>query len=128
MSDSDKIDSNKIEQKIGEVRNTNTVLRPDNYQTLYSNQVKIRLTAWDISLIFGKNVEFEPGKSGILELCEITLAPGQLKTLATSLVETIKAFEETFGEIKIDPAFTADPGRFKNITDRILENAKARKL
>jgi hypothetical protein len=78
-------------------------LRSSDFHSVYSNSVKMRVTAWDITLVFQRVTEMPPGILALEDLTEITMTATQAKTLGMALTEAVKSYEETFGEIVLDP-------------------------
>ena len=84
-----------------EIRIQNT----DDYREGYSNSVQVRMSVWDFFLAFGMAV---PGNGPGIDLRNfqgIYLSPQQAKALALMLHQNVANYEQTFGEIKLDPQF-----------------------
>ena len=78
----------------------------DDYREGYANSVQIRMSVWDFFLNFGTAL---PGSGPNIELLNfqgIYLSPQQAKALAIMLQQNLANYEQTFGEIKLDPQFT----------------------
>jgi len=77
----------------------------EDYREGYSNSVQVRMSVWDFFLAFGMAV---PGNGPSIELRNfqgVYLSPQQAKALAIMLHQNVANYEQTFGEIKIDPQF-----------------------
>jgi flagellar protein FlaG len=77
----------------------------DDYREGYSNSVQVRMSVWDFFLAFGMAV---PGAGTAIDLRNfqgVYLSPQQAKALALMLQQNVANYEQTFGEIKLDPQF-----------------------
>lgn len=78
----------------------------DDYREGYSNSVQIRMSVWDFFLAFGKAAPAANGPSIDLNNFQgIYLSPQQAKALSLMLQQNVANYEQTFGEIKLDPQF-----------------------
>jgi hypothetical protein len=78
----------------------------DDYREGYSNSVQIRMSVWDFFLAFGKAIPTNNGP--VIDLVNfqgIYLSPQQAKALSMMLHQNLANYEQTFGEIKLDPQF-----------------------
>ena len=92
--------SNFPEQPEINVRNS------DDYREGYANSVQIRMKVWDFFLAFGR---VQPTSGPGIELTNfqgIFLSPQQAKALSLMLQQNVENYEQTFGEIKLDPQIT----------------------
>jgi flagellar protein FlaG len=80
----------------------------ENYRDSYSNSVQVRVNVWDFFLVFGTLVPIED-KVEVHNFQGIYLSPQQAKALATILAQNIANYEQTFGEIKLDPKLAPGP-------------------
>jgi len=77
----------------------------DDYREGYSITVQVRMSVWVFSLAFGMAV---PGNGPGIDLKNfqgIYLSPQQAKALSLMLQQNLANYEQTFGEIKLDPQF-----------------------
>jgi hypothetical protein len=77
----------------------------DDYREGYANSVQVRMSVWDFFLAFGMAI---PGSGPGIDLRNfqgIYLSPQQAKALAVMLHQNLANYEQTFGEIKLDPQF-----------------------
>jgi len=75
----------------------------DDYREGYANSVQVRMSIWDFFLVFGTAV---PGSGTAIDLLNfqgIYLSPQQAKALSLMLQQNLANYEQTFGEIKLDP-------------------------
>lgn len=75
----------------------------DDYREGYANSVQVRMSVWDFFLVFGTAV---PGSGTAIDLLNfqgIYLSPQQAKALSLMLEQNLINYEQTFGEIKLDP-------------------------
>jgi hypothetical protein len=78
---------------------TNT---PD-YRESYANSVQVRVNVWDFFLIFGTLQQQDEIRVDVRNFQGIYLSPQQAKALYTILQQNLVNYENTFGEIKLDP-------------------------
>ncbi len=80
---------------------TNT--RKYDYRDNYSNSVQIRVNVWDFFLQFGTINQTAPDAVEIEYFQGVYLSPQQAKALLNVLQQNVATYENTFGEIKLDP-------------------------
>ncbi|MGA3315008.1 MAG: DUF3467 domain-containing protein [Candidatus Korobacteraceae bacterium] len=78
---------------------TNT---PD-YRESYANSVQVRVNVWDFFLIFGTLQQQDETRVEVRNFQGIYLSPQQAKALYTILQQNLVNYENTFGEVKLDP-------------------------
>ena len=78
---------------------TNT---PD-YRESYANSVQVRVNVWDFFLVFGTLQQQDESHVDVRNYQGIYLSPQQAKALYTILQQNLVNYENTFGEIKLDP-------------------------
>lgn len=81
-------------------------LRDQQFREIYSNSSLTGLSPFDITLTFQKTTEFVPGQIAQIDMIALILAPQHFKALVRSLNETLKAYEDSFGELTIADADT----------------------
>jgi len=83
---------------------------PD-YRDTYANSVQVKMSVWDFMLIFGT---LQPPTSNeevhIRNQQGIYLSPQQAKALWNVLGQNIAQYEQTFGELNLEPPFPAPGG------------------
>ncbi len=84
------------------------VTNSENYRDSYSNSVQVRVNVWDFFLVFGTLVPIEE-RVVVRNFQGIYLSPQQAKALATILAQNVANYEQTFGEIKLDPKLAPGP-------------------
>ncbi len=84
------------------------VTNSENYRDSYSNSVQVRVNVWDFFLVFGTLVPIEE-RVEVRNFQGIYLSPQQAKALATILAQNVANYEQTFGEIKLDPKLAPGP-------------------
>jgi hypothetical protein len=79
------------------------VVRGKDYQTVFSNNSRMRLSPTEIALTFGYTDQL-PGSPAPFneEKVTVVFTPQHAKLLTISLAETIKIFEANYGPINID--------------------------
>jgi hypothetical protein len=85
---------------------TNT---PD-YRESYANSVQVRVNVWDFFLVFGTLQQQDETRVEVRNFQGIYLSPQQAKALHTILQQNLVNYENTFGEIKLDPRVTPGSG------------------
>jgi hypothetical protein len=87
-----------------EIKVTNST----DYRDSYSNSVQVRVNVWDFYLVFGTLVPIDE-RVEVRNFQGIYLSPQQAKALATILAQNVANYEQTFGEIKLDPKLAPGP-------------------
>jgi len=80
----------------------------DDFRDNYSNSVQVRMSVWDFYLAFGTMLP-SGDKLEVRNFQGIYLSPQQAKALAVMLHQNVANYEQTFGEIKLDPQFATGP-------------------
>jgi Protein of unknown function (DUF3467) len=113
--------------------------RDPQFRDLYTNQIAVSFSPFDVSLTFSKITEIFPTVQGVIDLCNVTISPQQFKSLVRVLSETLEAYEENFGKLTIsdddiEPQLNKDDlsnliaeGRKKNIAARQKAKSSIRK-
>ena len=81
------------------------VFRSQEWRSVYTNNAKIRVGPADVSVTFARTLEYPIGVGALEELVEVTMTPKSLKQTLITLQETIRCYEELFGEVKLEAAF-----------------------
>jgi hypothetical protein len=87
----------------------NLVRTPD-WRENYCNSVQIRLNIWDFFLQFGTIEQNSADVVNITNFQGIYLSPQQAKALLGLLQHNVQQYEQTFGEITLDPHHSQEPG------------------
>jgi Protein of unknown function (DUF3467) len=77
----------------------------DDYRESYANTVQVRMSVWDFFLAFGLALPGNGPGIDLLNFQGIYLSPQQAKALSLMLHQNVSNYEQTFGEIKLDPQF-----------------------
>ncbi len=80
-----------------------TATKKFDYRENYSNSVQIRVNVWDFFLQFGTINQTAPDAVDIEYFQGIYLSPQQAKALLNVMQQNVATYENTFGEIKLDP-------------------------
>jgi hypothetical protein len=75
----------------------------EDYREGYANSVQVRMSVWDFFLVFGMATPTDGPGIDMLNFQGIYLSPQQAKALALMLQQNVANYEQTFGEIKLDP-------------------------
>jgi hypothetical protein len=73
------------------------------YREGYANSVQIRINLWDFFLVFGIVNQTAPDQVSIENFQGVYLSPQQAKALLNVLQQNVSQYENTFGEIKLEP-------------------------
>lgn len=82
-------------------------IKAPGYLKVYANNIAIRASMWDMSVVFGELIGELNGKPVIEESVSVTLSKEMAKVMANLLTKNVKAYEEKFGVITI-PDFSPD--------------------
>jgi len=85
--------------------NVKLVNAPD-YRENYTNSVQVRVNVWDFFLVFGTLHQQTESEVEVRNFQGIYLSPQQAKALLSILQHNVSGYENTFGEIKLDPRMT----------------------
>jgi len=75
----------------------------EDYREGYANSVQVRVNVWDFFLVFGTLQQQDETRVDVRNFQGIYLSPQQAKALHTILQQNLVNYENTFGEIKLDP-------------------------
>lgn len=75
--------------------------RSPDYRSLYANNTKFGVSAFDFSMIFGEIMEAVEGTLYIEQKVKVVMTPLHAKIFALILDQNIRNFETQFGEIKL---------------------------
>jgi hypothetical protein len=75
---------------------------PD-YRETYANSVQVRMSVWDFQLVFGTMQQVSPTEVDLNNFQAIYLSPQQAKALANILSHNLAQYEQTFGELILEP-------------------------
>jgi flagellar protein FlaG len=87
-----------------EIRISNTT----DYRERYANSVQVRVNVWDFFLVFG-TLQPSEKQVEVQNFQGVYLSPQQAKALAGLLQQNVANYEQTFGEIKLDPKMGIGP-------------------
>lgn len=73
-----------------------------DYREHYANSVQVRVSLWDLFLLFGTVNQSSAETVSIQNFQGIYLSPQQAKALANVLNQNISQYEGTFGEIRLE--------------------------
>jgi flagellar protein FlaG len=82
------------------------LLPSKDYRENYANSVQVRVNVWDFFLVFGTLQQTSPTEMEVTNFQGIYLSPQQAKALMKILEQNVVSYEQTFGEIKLDPRMT----------------------
>jgi flagellar protein FlaG len=81
------------------------------YRETYANSVQVRVSVWDIFLLFGLAHPSAPDEVTIENQQGIYLSPQQAKALFNVLGQNLSQYEQTFGPIALEPMGMGDEGQ-----------------
>jgi flagellar protein FlaG len=79
-----------------------TLEKSPDYRDTYANSVQIRLSVWDLFLVFGTMQQPSNEEITVTNFQGIYLSPQQAKALQNLLTHNIAQYEQTFGPITLD--------------------------
>jgi len=82
------------------------IVNETTYRENYANSVQVRVNVWDFFLVFGTMQQRSETEVEIHNFQGIYLSPQQAKALMAILQQNVSNYENTFGEIKLDPKMT----------------------
>jgi flagellar protein FlaG len=80
------------------------------YREAYANSVQVRVSLWDFFLMFGTINQTSPDTVTIESFQGVYLSPQQAKALMNVLLQNIRQYEATFGEIRLEPVAAKGAG------------------
>ncbi len=86
------------------------ILKTSDYRETYANSVQVRMNVWDFFLVFGTFQQSAPEEVEVNNFQGIYLSPQQAKALVQILAHNVQQYEQTFGEIKLDPRLAVPGG------------------
>src|SRR5271168_589498 len=95
------------------------------FREIYSNATLTSLSPFDISVLFQKNTEISPGQYGPIDMIAVTFSPQHFKSVVRSLIETLAAYELSFGELNI-PDEDTKPLKDRTELAALVQSAKER--
>jgi flagellar protein FlaG len=90
--------------------NTVTVTNADDFRNSYANSVQVRMSVWDFYLVFGTMHRDSQEEVKIENFQGIYLSPQQAKALLNILSHNLAQYEQTFGELALEPNFVPPDG------------------
>jgi hypothetical protein len=94
--------------------------RDSGFHYLYANQVRMRVSPGELTLVFAYQDETPAGLM-LTELASITLAPTVARRTSVLLSEILKEYEAKFGVIPPDPDTGIDGSDVLRRVDTILK-------
>ena len=79
------------------------LIRSQDYRENYANSVQVRVSVWDFFLAFGLVHQETPDQVTIENAQGIYISPQQAKALWNILGQNISQYEQTFGDIALEP-------------------------
>lgn len=89
---------------------TVTVKRTEDYRNSYANSVQVRMSVWDFFLVFGTMHRDSQEEVQVENFQGIYLSPQQAKALRNVLDHNLAQYEQTFGQLALEPQFVAPDG------------------
>ena len=79
------------------------IQKSQDYRENYANSVQVRVSVWDFFLAFGLVHQESPDQVNIENAQGIYISPQQAKALLNILSQNIAQYEQTFGDIALEP-------------------------
>ena len=80
-----------------------TVVQTNDYRDSYANSVQVRMSVWDFFLVFGTMHQESRETVEVQNFQGLYLSPQQAKALFNVLGSNLAQYEQTFGEISLEP-------------------------
>ena len=106
------------------------LINSPEYRESYANSVQVRVNVWDFFLVFGTLQQQTETQVEVRNFQGVYLSPQQAKALLAILQQNVVSYENTFGEIKLDPRMAASDAvdhytrRFKRIAEAAQEEVE----
>lgn len=81
--------------------------RVEGFADVYANNASAVAGYYDLAIVFSEIQGGSDDKPIVLEKCRVSMNPAHGKALALVLAQTVKRWENTFGEIKLPPGMVA---------------------
>ena len=92
------------------VQTTLNLSQTPEYSENYANSVQVRMSVWDFFLVFGTMHQQAENTVDIKNFQGIYLSPQQAKALSNVLAQNVAQYEQTFGELTLEPQFIPPGG------------------
>lgn len=96
--------------------------RSQQYRDVYANQIRLGMTYFDFTAIFGTTEDYGPGNMGTQDQVSVRMAPGTLKQLCFALQSAIAAYEEAVGPIPFPDALREDAETNRERLSRMMKD------
>ena len=83
------------------------LVKTDQYRENYSNSVQVRMSVWDMQLVFGTMQQNSADLVVLENFQGIYLSPQQAKALHSILTQNLAQYEQTFGALSLEPVATS---------------------
>jgi hypothetical protein len=81
-----------------------------DYRDGYANSVQVRMSVWDFFLVFGTMTQDTPEEVLLRNFQGVYLSPQQAKALYNVLGHNLAQYEQTFGELALEPLAPSQQG------------------
>ena len=89
-----------------------SVSQSPDYRETYANSVQVRVSVWDFQLSFGLASSEAPDEVTVRNSTAVFLSPQQAKALFNLLGQNLAQYEQTFGELNLEPRSQNPPLNF----------------
>ena len=86
------------------------LINTPEYRENYANSVQVRVNLWDFFLMFGRVNQTAPDSVAIHNFQGVYVSPQQAKALLNVLGHNLAQYEQTFGELALEPQFVPPNG------------------
>ena len=81
---------------------TREIVRSPGYVSIYSNDVQVQTSPWDLRLIFSElSDQPTPESITVNQLAELRVSPQLAKKLTMVMIQLLTEYEEEFGKIPL---------------------------
>lgn len=95
--------------------------RSADFKDIYTNNTRVGMSPWDMSLIFALAKETQPGILTTEDQAIVRMSPQQFKTFVSAISASLQAWEEVFGAISV----TSPPASMEGMRDNLARMKEA---
>ena len=97
-------------QPDGEIQPEIHINATADYRESYANSVQVRMSVWDFQLVFGTMQQRSADEVHLNNFQGVYLSPQQAKALWNVLGHNLAQYEQTFGQLTLEPVPAATGG------------------
>ena len=86
------------------------LIKTPDYRESYANSVQVRMSVWDFQLVFGTMHQSSALEVDLNNFQAVYLSPQQAKALFNILGQNLAQYEQTFGQLTLEPVPSSSGG------------------